>query len=452
MNKDFKTILMLWIASIIISGLALYSFRDVKFSNTKKLKEQAQEQTETLQQEYQDLLSNTSSASNILSILEEDNALAKKTTGELSITMLDFFVNDEFIKIKNTLKQQEINTNFQTVENFSTYKNLIKSGLNTSDIYLIPSDRLKNLEVETINIWENPKPYFHSIFNNLVTSTDNKYIPYAIDPIITLTKATTNIWSNRESLFSHTTLRTQPKKYAMPLIRWIWKNDIRLLERWEWPFENYFDILYQHIKQIQNTNQVSELKNMLDTEKITLDYKYNFVTFKQLTDTINKRDPNCKLFPAICLMSYNFGDIKFGFLSDLDILDTYFSWNQNDFRIKNFNSIENSYPVRWRVFVIAKNSPNINLANKFFQQYLSESINNNTGLRNNTLSAINNIYDLQKNTTNNNSKYNIYEKILQNENNFSLIYENIDLQEDFLKNTNTVDMLKWNYSPEIYLK
>lgn len=445
MSKDARTVIILGILSIIISGLALYSFRDIKFSNTKKLKEQAQEQTETeaLQQEYQDLLSN----SEWLNIKTETNNITNyKTTWNLSITMLSFFVNGEFLKIWEKLNKEEINIIFKQINNFSEYKRLIiDSGLNTSDIYLIPSDRAKDLELETINIWENPKPYFHTIFNKLITNTDNKYIPYAIDPTITLTKQTTNIWSNRESLFSYTTLRTQPKKYAMPLIRGIWKNDIRLIKRWQWPFENYFDILYQQINQIKNINKTSELKNMLDTEKINLDYKYNFATFKQLVDTINKRDQNCKLFPAICLMSYNFGDIKFGFLSDLDILNTYFSWNQNDFKIKNFNNTENNYPTRWWVFVIAKDNLNINLANKFLQEYLLQAVNNNTWLRNNTLSAINNIYDIQKNNL-------IYNNLILNENNFELIYENINLQETFLQNTNTIEMLKWDYKAELYLK
>gem|GEM_PF-3088170 len=60
---------------------------------------------------------------------------------------------------------------------------------------------------------------------------------------------------------------------------------------------------------------------------------------------------------------------------------------------------------------------------------------NNTGLRNNTLSAVNNIYHIQKQQTE-------YKNIISSENNFKLIYENINLQEEFLKNTNTLELLK----------
>jgi hypothetical protein len=460
-NKEFKTLLILWIVSIVISGLALYSFKDVKFKNTKKLQENNLEQQEIeqeLEQEYQELLQNNQSQTSNNNNVVDNLKSSLKTTWELSIIIPQFFLNSGFLEIWNILKEKEIITTINTIPNLSQYKKLIiESGLKNNDIYLLPSNWIKDLELETIDIVDNPKPYFNPIFNDLITTTNNKYIPYSIDPIIILSKQNINIWSNRSNIFTHTTLRKQTKKSAMPLIRWIGKNDIRLLERWEGPFENYFDILYLHLTQLNSENNsntktenISELKNMLDTENIDLDYKYNFATFKQLYQTINKRDQNCELFPAICLMSYNFGDIKFWFLSDLDILDSYFAQNdnsnsQNKFKLNNFSNSINNYPIKWRIFVVNKDNPNINLANEFFKEYLSQAVNNNTWLRNNTLSAINNIYNIQKNNP-------IYTDIILNENNFKLMYSNINLQENFIKDTSTIDLLKWDYNPELYLK
>ncbi len=447
--------------SIIISGLALYSFKDITFKNTKKLQEdniKQQEVQQELEQEYQELLNNTQTQNNNV---VDDLKSSLNTTWTLSILIPGFFMNSWFTQINQKLKEKEIIVDINTVKNFSEYKKLIiNSGLNQYDIYLLPSNRIDSLELETINIGDNPKTYFHPIFNELITITNNKYIPYSIDPIITLTKQNISVWSNRADIFSYTTLRKQIKKSAMPLIRWIGKNDIRLLERWEGPFENYFDILHLHLTQLDSknntnkkTNNISELKNMLDTENINLEYKYNFVTFKQLYQTIWKRDTSCELFPAICLMSYNFGEIKFGFLSDLDIFNSYFSWNTNNFKINSFSNSQDNYPIKWRIFVVPKNNTNnnnnnnnnINLANEFFKEYLSQAIDNNTWLRNNTLSAINNIYNTQKTNP-------IYHELISNENNFKLIYEDINLQEKFIENTATIDLLKWNYSPEIYLK
>lgn len=438
MNKDFQKILILGIISIIISAIALYSFRDIKFKNTKKLWQEIENQQEIVQ-EYEDLFDDPNDIFNI----EINND--SKTTGELSIVLPKFLFNKEFETIAKKLETKEIKITFKKIESSSQYYNIIKSWLDNGDIYLLPSNWIKWLDLENINIWENPKPYFHTLFNDIIWVNNNKFIPYAIDPIITITKPNINSVENRSNIFSYTTLWTQNKKYAMPLIRWIWKNDIRLLEKLNWPFENYFDILYQNIMQINENNNLSELKNMLDTEKISLDYKYNFAKFKQLYDIIQKRDENCKTFPAICLMSYGFWDIKFWFLSDFDILDTYFSKNKNNFEIQNFNNSEVVYPVKWWIFISPKNNININLTNEFIKEYLIQSIENNTWLWNNTLSAVNNIYNIQKTQAK-------FQQLISNENNFKLIYEDINLQEEFIKSTNTLEMLKWNYSPDLYIK
>lgn len=438
MNKDFQKILILWIISIAISALALYSFRDIKFKNTKKLWQELDKKQKIVEEweELFDKVENTEIPETIRNL---------NTTWELNIMLPDFLFNTEFKKITDKLEKKWIKTTFTNIENFSQYYNVIKSWLNDNDIYLLPSNWIKWLVLEDINIWENPKPYFHSLFNDIISVNNNKFIPYSIDPIITIVKPNTNILDNWSNIFSYTTLWTQNKKYAMPLMRWIWKNDIRLIEKLSWPFENYFDILYIQIMQIKENNVISELKSMLDNENMSLEYNYKFANFKQLYEIIQKRDENCKTFPAICLMSYGFWDIKFWFLSDFDILNKLFSKNKNNFEIRDFNNSANSYPVKWWVFVVPKNNENINLANEFFKEYLNQSIENNTGLWNNTLSAVNNIYNIQKNDS-------IYQNLILNENNFKLMYESINLQEEFLKNTNTIEMLKWNYSPELYLK
>ncbi len=438
MNKDFQKILILWIISIIISSVALYSFRDVKFKNTKKLAEQNNKQQEIVE-EYQELFADPNDIFNT----EDKKDLA--TTWDIYILLPKFLFNSWFIKISKQLEEKDIKVNFKFVDTFSTYKKQSLSWLTNSDIYLLPSNWLAWFELETINIWENPKVYFNKVFNNILSINENKFIPFSIDPALSIRKNNIKVWLNREDLFSYTAIREQNKTYAMPIIRWIWKNDIRLLERLDEPFENYFDIIYLQLNQIKKSKNISELKNMLDIEKISLDYKYNFATFKQLYETIQKRDENCKLFPAICLMSYNFWDIKFWFLSDFDILDTYFSKNKNSFKMQSFTNSTTSYPVKWRIFVVPKWNEKINLANEFFKEYIKEGIANNTGLRNNTLSAINSVYNVQK-------QQEIYWKIMQNENNFELIYESINLQENFIKDSKNLDLLKWNYSPELYLR
>ena len=183
---------------------------------------------------------------------------------------------------------------------------------------------------------------------------------------------------------------------------------------------------------------------MLDVEKVPLDYSYDYIKFNQLYKLIWKKEENCSKFPSICLMSYSFWDLKFGFLSDFDILEKYFTGNKTMLEIAIFNNIDLSYPVKGRVFVVPKWSEKINLANEFFKEYLKEWVDNEW-LWWNTLSAINNIYDQQKQDSR-------YGELTKNESKFKLMYESINLQEDFLKDSKNLNLLKWNYKPELYLK
>ncbi len=437
MNKDFQKILILWLVSIVISSIALYSFRDIKFKNTRKMLETNQKEQE-ITQEYQELLSDP----NEIVQPEVQKNLAK--TGDLTIMLPSFFWNTGFDKIAQELNNKEIKINFEYIESMTKYRKDLLSGLKTDIVYLLPTNWIKGMDLEIISIDENPKVYFHWIFKDILWVNNNTIIPYSIDPTITIKKEWVNVWSNWESLLTFSAIREQNKMYSMPIVWWIWKNDIRFLERWESPFENYFEILFLQLEQIKENNNTAELKNMLDVEKLSLDYSYDYIKFKQLYKSIWKRDENCNIFPSICLMYYNFWDLKFWFLSDFDILEKYFTGNKIILEIAVFNNTNLSYPVKGRVFVVPKWSEKINLANEFFKEYLKEWVDNQW-LWWNTLSAINNIYDQQKQD----SKYN---ELIKNEHKFKLFYENITLQEDFLQDNKNLNLLKWDYKPEFYLK
>lgn len=438
--KDFQKILILWSISAIISAIALYNFKDIKFKNTKKLWQEVTQEQEEIIQDYSELLNNQFQENTNI-----ENRENLSVTWNINILLPEFLFSKWLENIWKQLEEKEIYVNFNKIVKLSDYKKDIKSWLKNNDILLLPSDWLKWLNLENINIWENPKPYFHEIFENIVSINENKFIPYSIDPIVNLKKPWIESIESRADLFLYTTLWKQNKKYSMPLIRWFWKNDIRLLERLQEPFENHFITLYEHIKNIKQTKNSSELNNMLDYQSISLDYKYDFAVFKQLYKTIQKRDPNCEKFPAICLLSYNFWDIKFWFISDLDILSNYFSGNNIIFNIEPFFNSQENYPVRWWIFVVPKNNEKILLANEFFKKYMYESIEKGTWIRNNTLPAVNKNYDTFK-------LDNKYEKIIKYENSFELIYENLNLHKDFINNSDNTNLLKWNYNPKLFLE
>jgi hypothetical protein len=158
------------------------------------------------------------------------------------------------------------------------------------------------------------------------------------------------------------------------------------------PFENYSDLLQIHQKQAEE-NWISEQNDMESTNNIANKSKYSYINQINIINILKNQNKYCEIFPSICIMLYWYADIKFWFLTDFDIIDKYF-WN-NNLIIGDFTDTKYSYPVRWRSFVIPKWNEKTNLTNKFFNKYISESLDW-TQFWNNSLSAISNYYDIQK--------------------------------------------------------
>ena len=435
-NSEFKTILILWIIAVIISWIGLYQFRDIKFKNTKQLAKQNEEKIQDLEKEYNELIDVYIPT---ITDTPEENDLP--TTGSINVIIPWFLENQWFNTISNNLKENDIDVSIKTIDSYSKYETEIKNNLQNYDIALIPLNRIIWLETESINLWENVKPYFIGLFD--VDSSTNSSIPFAIDPAITLYKNTTPEQSSREKLFSYSLTWKSQKKYAMPILWWFDELTLDLIKSNKIPFENYVELLYLQLKQIKLKDDNSELSNMINTNNISLKEKYTYKNLNTILTTLKDQNENCNISPALCIIKYWFADIKFWFLSDLDILKKYFPGNYNLYAW-SFTNSENQYPVKGRVFIVPKWNENTNLTNKFFSEYISESVDWNSDFWNNTLSAISNIYENQK-------AENKFKNILQNENNFYIFTGSINLQDQIINDGKTIEMLKWKYNVKSYL-
>ena len=99
-------------------------------------------------------------------------------------------------------------------------------------------------------------------------SNVNKFIPFSIDPAITLYQNITPQESRKE-MFSYSLLRKVSKKNAMPIIWWFDTMSIKLFENENTPFENFTELLVLQLKQIKDAWDNQELSYMLDTSNIT---------------------------------------------------------------------------------------------------------------------------------------------------------------------------------------
>ena len=225
MNKEFKTILILWVISILISWIWLYQFRGIKFKNTKDLEKKNQQQEQELIEKYNELVDVY-----IPTITDKlpENDLAN--TGEITLVMPWFLENKWFHTLSDKLDQEEIKLSIKTFDSYAEYQSEIKSNLQNYDIALIPINWIQWLNIENINLWENIKPYFTDIFNKILNSSTNTIIPFAIDPAVTLYKKWVYEKESRKDMFSHSILWKSKNKYDMPILRWFDELSLKLLE------------------------------------------------------------------------------------------------------------------------------------------------------------------------------------------------------------------------------
>ena len=436
MQSDWKKVLIMGVISIIISVFAFLSFNDVKFKNTKKVVEEYERQQLELQ-----LASEYESINNQNTVVDNNIWI---TTWELKILVPNFLANSWFENIAKILQWEWIDVSFSYATDMNKLKLEVMQWMADYDLYIIPSNWILWLNLEWIYLGENIKPYFIPIFQDMLSEYENTFIPYSLDPFVTMTKiwiSDINTWAK---LFSYTTLWSQGKAYAMPIIWWIWNSDIELLKSGTWPFENYFDILYWQIELIKKKHSNTELNNMLDVEKIDLWFKYNYESFYNIYSRLTKSNSYCEYYPAVCMFAYNFGDIKFGFISDFDILDKYFPEAWNNFVALEFTNSDIEYPTRWWWFVIPKWNKNKNLSIKFLWVYIADAVDGDLSLRWNTLPAINNMYDTKKSGI-------LYNNIMNYEDKFILYLDDINLQDNFANNSRNINLLQWFYSPEVYI-
>lgn len=438
MNKEFKTILILWVISIFISWLWLYQFRNVKFKNTKDLAKANEKQEEEIITQYNDLVDVY-----IPTITDKlpENDLPE--TWYITLAIPWFFENRWFYKISDELEKEDIKLSIKKFSSYSKYESEIKSNLQKYDIALIPLNRTQWLDTENINLWENIKPYFIDIFNNILDSSTNTIIPFAIDPAITIYKKWVYEHISRKDIFSYTLLRKSQNKYQIPVLRWFDDLTFKLLENNSTPFEFFTELFVLQLKQIKINSDNQELSNMLNTNNSDLKNKYTYQNLKNIVSLLSKQSEYCNDYPALCTAKYWYTDIAFWFLSDLDILQAYFP-GDNTINIWDFTNSNNSYPVKWRVFVVPKWNQKTNLTNKFFGEYISESIGWNETFRDNTLSAITNIYDIQK-------QKDKFKSMIANEKKFYLFIGSINILDQILNDWKTINMLKWNYNTDAYL-
>ena len=112
--------------------------------------------------------------------------------------MPNWFYNEGFLQLAKKLKTDyNITIHYKTINSIQYYHKIIKGeeDLENIDLYLIPSDRLIEYEGKDIILTEDITPFLHTVFNN---QENNKFVPYAIDPLVVLVPNSTTIDNDQE--------------------------------------------------------------------------------------------------------------------------------------------------------------------------------------------------------------------------------------------------------------
>jgi hypothetical protein len=175
---------------------------------------------------------------------------------------------------------------------------------------------------------------------------------------------------------------------SFPLFFWINSEDYK-----EWFAREYQDIVrYALMHYFTIHNDSKSLQTWVD---INVTQTYNISNLNTISDAITA--PECKYFRSLCMQLYKFVWLRFGFLSDADIVNTYFSWKKASFdnlsRITTpFFQLESPVRIRWRwISQSTEDTDIINGIYKIFEQYIKWY--NKYYLRNSTLSVFKWVYE-----------------------------------------------------------
>lgn len=349
--------------------------------------------------------------------------------------------------IQSTKNIYDTTVNIYTISGYNTYKNIIDQQLSwlQIDVIMIPSDLLLSYipYASKLPSNENLWPYVHPMFKNIIDQPGYSYIPYAIDPILTLVSAQINNNTlSLQDIFTYIALRKESKKFAMPLIFGLDQTDKALLQENKENFAGQFMYLYIWLQKIVQEVNITELRTFIDIINSKLPYVWNSANIEEITTRLANRNPACKRFKDICLMAYGFGDIKFARYSEQYTWDKYFSGastQRSDTRQLPFTN-GNSYPTKARWFIVNTKTNNAVGALQFMEQYIKTAIQTGN-IRYNSISPFNNSI---VNTT--------PERLTNTQNRRTIIVAGKDTQKEFLEKTPTLPLLKNEYNADLYFQ
>ena len=327
---------------------------------------------------------------------EEETNTPEKDYTEIKVMMPKYFYTTWRENFKDELYNKEkVLINFIFIDNLNSYRNnLSDQNFSEADIFLFPYDWHELVSTQSFSFQKSLKPVFDDLLSPIIQDVNTSFLPFAVDPMIiyTTSESTLNDFSQISEFINQ---RSSRKPMSFPIFFGITDEDYYN----KWFLREYRDIVrYALLHYFSTYNDNENLTTRIDINNITIwangnqFENYNVTNLNTISNLITA--PECKYFPSVCFQLYNFVWLRFGFLSDIDVIKTYFQSSESKLsQIKRqslpFSKIETPVRVWWRSIPNSlEDIDTINAVYRFLVLYMNS--HNEYNLRNSTLSPFKN--------------------------------------------------------------
>lgn len=242
--------------------------------------------------------------------------------------------------------QQRIYINFNFIDNLNVYKSFVyNNSFDQADLILIPYDRVESVPIRTFTFQQDLSTVFDQLISPIVWNDKTNFLPFAADPVVMYTLNWYESPSNFWEIFEFISNWNPKNPLYFPVFFWITSEDYEN----EWFLREYQDIIrYALMHYFTTYRDGNSLWKRIDSNVFE---NYNTKDLSTILNAIST--PACEDFPSICFQLYNFVAIRFGFLSDADVVRQYFSNKKSEFGSTSkepilFSTLESPLRVRWR--------------------------------------------------------------------------------------------------------
>lgn len=258
--------------------------------------------------------------------------------------------------IRNFQEQQKVQVEMVLSDSPNAYQQSLDNDFLTNqtiDLALIPSDRLYSYQEQAfaLTIDASLRGVFHRSFYTELTNPSATYIPFAIDPLMTVIRkglwdsvqdpSLAKLQSLARTIFS-TTL-------PLPLVLWMSETDRQLLQKWRESYPNQFISIQQLFSTAIHDQDRQLLDQLIDATSSHIAGTRNYATMRALLATNKDDSDDCNTYPAWCLLASRKSGIAIASASDVTSWELYNSgFKSYDYELLAFPNSTHSYPIRLR--------------------------------------------------------------------------------------------------------